>query len=358
MRITVPIRRLTLLLAALLATLAVPAAAQAPPTNFSYRWESSNSGLTNLNVRALARHAFESSTLYVQTRGGTFKSNDNGRTWFLVYSNTWGYDAAFDSSHVATVYLLDNGQGVLKTTDGGVIWSQKNQGIPEELVGLWQAIAVAPSQPQTLYVGFGVNSGRPPSGGVYRSIDGAENWSSVGLVQEAINDIVVHPNNPLLVYVSSWMGLYTSHDGGDHWSVRHPDLPINVTGLVMDPHDPDIMYAGTWGDGIYKSIDAGVSWFLTGEPESPSATLGVSQLSMDPEWPYPVYAATGQGVYGTLNGGASWHNLGAVGIFSGVTFDPEAPGRGVLAGNLVVYGTGLHRGLRLDARQFLPVMLR
>lgn len=344
-----------ILLAVLLATLALPAAAQTPPTSFNYYWTPSNTGLADLSVRALARDPVDTATLYVQTWEGISKSVDNGRSWTRVNDSPAGTALVVDPNDNATVYATGYLRGVVKTTDGGVTWSQKNQGFPN--YNYPRTIAVAPTTPNTVYAGLhDVYSGAPP-GGVYRSTDGAETWSYLGLEDEAVYTILVHPTNPNLLYVGGWHGLFISYDGGDHWTERHPDLPIYVSAIAMDPRDPSTMYVGTWDDGIYKSVDLGETWFILDEDGSPSRHLATFQLTVDPAWPYPIYVAAAQGVYGSLDGGASWRNLNASGYYMGVVLDPDEPGRGLLVGENLS-NLGIRRGLRLDARQFLPLMMK
>lgn len=346
-----------LLVVSLLFLLAMPAAAQAPPTNFSHQCFVSDTGLPRSEIRALARDPVETSTLYAQVWEGISKSVDNGRSWLPVTDHPGGTDIVIDPANPATVYVTGYLRGVVKTIDGGATWYQKNEGFPNG--NYPRAVAIAPTTPNVVYAGLhDVYSGSPP-GGVYRSIDGAETWSYVGLDHQAVYDILVHPTDPDLVYVAGWQGLFISYDGGEHWTERHPDLPSPVSSLAVDPHNPDIMYAGTReGDGIFRSTDAGNSWLPTGLATGGARLFGVSEINVDPEWPYPVNAATAYGVFASLDGGASWHNLGCSGnYFSAVTYDPEEPGRGVLAGRFGLPG-GVFRGLRLDARQFLPLMIR
>lgn len=363
MRTYIPIRRLTLLLAALLATLAVPAAAQTPPTSFSYRWEASDSGIPRSDgLGSFARDPVETSTLYGLTRRGTFKSVNNGRSWFRVNNELNAIDIAVDPSDPAIVYVVGM-YGVIKTTDGGVTWSRKNQGLPDHTHP--GAIAITPTEPNVLYSGLSSSYSSPPDGGVYRSTDGAETWSYLGLEGQIPYEILVHPNNPDIIYVAGTRGLHTSYDGGEHWSERNPDLPTYVASLAMDPHDPDVMYAGTSTSisdpaGIYKSVNAGVSWSLVATAAGGLPVAAVADISIDPEWPNTVYVAAAYDVFASLDGGASWHTLDFPGnSLDSVIYDPEESGRGVLVGVWDFdYRPQAYRGLRLDARQFLPLMLR
>ncbi len=344
-----------LLLAALAALLDRAAAAKEPApeaNDHHYLWRTANTGLTNLSVRSMARDPVVTSTLYVGTERGDFKSIDNARSWFLIRSNdpyyTWGMDIAFAPDDHNTLYLADLSMGVLKSINGGATWVPKNNGLTGTNI---RALDIAATPPYTLFAGLSDQSS--VAGGVFRSPDGGDNWTLLGFEDEPIHSIAVHPVTPGLIYVGTWSGLVMSYDGGDHWTAHHPDITSDVTAFAIDPHQPSTVYAGTWGAGVFKTIDGGENW-------EPMGSGSISDLVIDPEWPHPIYAAAVGSVSASWDGGATWEDLECPGGYmSAIVLDGERPGGGVLVGAFDVYGPpGVYRGTWLRYSQYLPVVSR
>ncbi len=175
------------------------------------------------------------------------------------------------------------GGGVWKSTDAGVEWENITDGKlpgPSSSIG---AVAVAPSDPNTLYVGTGeadIRSDVIPGDGVYKSTDAGKTWQFVGLRDaHSISAILVDPKDPNIVYVASMghvfapdpnRGIFKSTDGGKTWQkTLFVDDNTGAICLVMDPNHPGLMYASMWqaarmpwgltsggpGSGIYKTTD-------------------------------------------------------------------------------------------------------
>jgi len=191
------------------------------------------------------------------------------------------------ASDSQTFYFGGVGGGVYKTTNGGTTWTNVTDGfLNTSSVG---AIAVAPSNPNVIYVGMGEHSIRGTTlshgDGVYKSTDAGKTWVHLGLeATRVISRIRVDPASPDLVYIAAQgtpyvpsdnRGVYRSRDGGTNWEKI---LFVNdVTGpsdLAMDSSNPRILYAGMWdhqrkpwylrsggpGSAIYKSSDGGDTW--------------------------------------------------------------------------------------------------
>jgi photosystem II stability/assembly factor-like uncharacterized protein len=236
-------------------------------------------------------------------------------------------------------YFGSVGGGVWKTTDAGLNWQNISDGYFESAsVG---AIAVAPSDPNVVYVGMGEHSIRgvmtSQGDGMYKSTDRGKTWKHMGLAEsKTIAAIRIHPENPEQVYVavqgSQWAdsdsrGVYKSSDGGSTWKkVFYLDESTGAADLDMDPGNPRILYAGMWdhrrdpwrirsggeGSGLYKSTDAGESWeaINKGLPE----VMGKVAVSVSPASPNRLYAnieAEGDqgGVYRSDDAGKSWKQV-------------------------------------------------
>lgn len=213
--------------------------------------------------------------------------------------------------------------GIWKTTDGGHIWRPVFDDKPVHAMG---ALAVAPSDYQVVFAGTGESSIRSNvsiGNGVWKSTDGGETWSHVGLDNTGrISRIVIHPTNPDIIYVCAVghsyapqkdRGVYKSTDGGKSWKqVLFVDENTGSSDLVMDPDNPRILFAGMWqlslstwnrtsggqGSGLHMSNDGGETWTKlkgNGLPEQP---VGKIALAMTPANPHRVYALieTGDGV--------------------------------------------------------------
>src|SRR5690349_160062 len=179
-----------------------------------------------------------------------------------------------------------NNGGVWKTTDYGRVWTPIFDDQPTGSIG---AIAIAPSDPNIIYVGSGEGLHRPDlstGDGMYKSVDGGKNWTHLGLRNaQQIAMIAVDPNDPnrLLVAVlghpygpNEERGLYLSTNGGTTFEqVLHRDENTGAIDVVIDPRFPQIVYAALWearqapwengaffgpGSGVYKSTDGGLTW--------------------------------------------------------------------------------------------------
>lgn len=174
-----------------------------------------------------------------------------------------------------TFYAAASTGGLWKTTDAGITWLPIFDEVPINSIG---DVAVAHSDPQVLYVGTG--NGSYWGEGIYRSDDGGRTWTHRGLDDSLyITRIRIHPADPDTLYAAAagnWVtdseekGVFRSTDGGVSWvrslALRHEDHNVGAADLVMDPRDPDVLYASAWdradggGSGIYRTTDGGDSW--------------------------------------------------------------------------------------------------
>jgi photosystem II stability/assembly factor-like uncharacterized protein len=237
-------------------------------------------------------------------------------------------------------YMGVTGGGVWKTTDGGMTWFPITDST--RMAGSIGAIAVAPSDPNVVYVGTGESPPRgnvSPGNGMYRSTDGGGSWTAIGLPEAGqIAKIVVHPTNPDLVYVavlghifgpSEQRGVFRSTDGGKTWSkLLYRDANSGAIDLVMDPTNPRILYAALWqtrrfpwgfesggpGSGIFKSTDGGDHWTeITrnrGLPDSGVVgKVGIAVSPADHERVWAIVEHQHGGVFRSDNGGETWQQV-------------------------------------------------
>jgi photosystem II stability/assembly factor-like uncharacterized protein len=234
-------------------------------------------------------------------------------------------------------YYGATGGGVWKTTDGGINWESVSDGSVFG-TGSVGAIAVADSDPNTVYVGMGespIRGNVSYGDGVYKSNDAGKTWKRVGLEDtRQIARIRVHPKNPDLVYVAAlghvWgpndqRGVFRSKDGGKTWEkVLSRGNKAGAIDLILDPTNPNIIYAGFWevyrkpwtlesggpGGGIFKSTDGGDTWTeLTRNPGLPKGTVGKIGITVSPANPDRIWAiveAEDGGVFRSDNGGSTW----------------------------------------------------
>ena len=232
-------------------------------------------------------------------------------------------------------YFGATGGGLWKTTDGGVSWRPVTDGqIDSSSVG---AVAVAPSNPDIIYIGMGevqLRGNVMQGDGVYKSTDAGATWEHMGLAAiRAVARIRVHPENPDLVYVAALgdptgpndaRGIFRSRNGGRDWErILFESSQTGAVDLLFDPSSPDVLYASMWQvyrnayqlwsggpeSGLFKSTDGGDHWTaLTtkpGFPEGPLGKIGITVAAKGARL-YAVIEAEDGGLYRSDDRGESW----------------------------------------------------
>jgi photosystem II stability/assembly factor-like uncharacterized protein len=273
--------------------------------------------------------------------GGVWKTDDFGETWQPIFDDqpTGSIGAlAVAPSNPNTIYVgsgegiqrpdLSVGDGVYKSTDGGITWH--NTGILDgQQIG---SIIVDPKNPDRAFVAvvghpYGPNKER----GVFRTLDGGQSWQKVLYKDEDTGAIALSfdPSNPQTIYADMWAGrqgpwengqwdgpnsgLYKSTDGGDHWSQLTNGLPTTKEGLgrigfCVAPSNPNLIYAVVNADkgGIYRSDDAGESWKLVNDQERVwGRGDDFAEIKVDPKDPETLYVAD-TSTYKSTNGGKTF----------------------------------------------------
>ena len=288
-------------------------------TDDAATWEERNTGLTDLDVRALVVDPGDSASLLAGAGGGgVFRSADSGASWSASSTGLTDFDVlglAIDPSTPATVYAATEGGGVFQSVDGGSSWTASNTGITG--VGVFaHAIVVDPSTPSTLFVST--------AAGVYRTLDGAASWTLLdsGIPTADASVLAIAPTATSTVFAAVDGALYRTTDGGTQWAEVGTGLsggfPLSVT---VDPTLATTVFAGT-GAGVSRSLDTGSTWAFSsiGLPFP-----GARAVALDPSSPQTVLAGTGSGVARSFDGGSTWElvNEGLTGdSVSDLVFDP------------------------------------
>ncbi|HKU23487.1 MAG TPA: choice-of-anchor D domain-containing protein [Terriglobales bacterium] len=242
---------------------------------------------------------------------------------------------AVDPTNANIVYLGGAEGGVWKSTDGGTTWTPLTDNQPSLAIG---SIAIDPENPQTIYVGTGeenFNFDAYFGAGILKSTDGGATWATVGTGPEDgpfgpkpyfyggyVGSLAVDPQNRQVLLaavseVSNLGGVWRSADGGQTWTQIGLGLPTQV---FFDPTNGNVAYAAIAGSGVYKSTNAGMTW--TAVNGTGTNVLNVTNsfkisVALDPRHTSTLYASvtsypdssgssTVLGFYKTADGGANW----------------------------------------------------
>jgi photosystem II stability/assembly factor-like uncharacterized protein len=234
-------------------------------------WEVMGNGFPfTVTVRHLAVAPVSPTVIYAGVRGSflhqIYRSFDGGDSWQGLARihdyplTTLAVNPVTSTTVYAGVSTWDSpttGGEVFRSLDGGSNWSQI---LP--LGTLAQIIVVDPVKPQVVYVGR-------LSGGLLKSVDGGDNWQAInnGLPSNVmtIRNVLLHPSNSQIVYITTNDGLFRSLDGGENWASFGLGLPVPwLSSLAFVPNSPETLFAtpveGDDSYGVYKSIDSGNMW--------------------------------------------------------------------------------------------------
>lgn len=248
-------------------------------------------------------------------------------------------DVAVNPNNPFEYYVASSAGGVWKTVNSGVEFTPIFDSQGSYSIG---CITIDPNNANVVWVGTGENNNQRSvnyGDGIYKSLDGGTTWKNMGLkMSEHIGRIIVHPENSDIVYVAAigplWSkggdrGLYKTIDGGETWeAVLTADEHTGVNDVVMDPRNPEVLYASTFqrrrhvytyvgggpGSGMHKSVDGGKTWteINSGLPTTELGRIGLAISPANPEIIYAIVeAADGKGgFYASTNRGASWEKRG------------------------------------------------
>jgi photosystem II stability/assembly factor-like uncharacterized protein len=359
-------------IAAALVLAATLAPAQSPAQSPEMHWRSIGP-FRGGRTRAATGVPGQPNLFYIgQVDGGVFRSTDYGRTWTPIFDGQPSLSIgaiAVAPSNASVIYVasgeglrrpdLSVGDGIYRSADAGKTWQhlglQDGQQIP--------ALAIDPRDPNRLFAAvlghpYGPNEER----GIFRSVDGGASWTKV-LYKDANtggDDVVLDPASPDTVYATLWEsrlgpwedgnsyegthgGIFKSTDGGTTWVPLTKGLPDNLVQahIAVSPSEPKRLYASIAtakqggyasgaGLGIYRSDDAGATWYKVTDDPRPAMKIGGGDLSepvVDPKNADVVYVASIVTVR-SLDGGHTWTSLrGAPGgdDYQNLWINPQNP---------------------------------
>ncbi|HEX9945137.1 MAG TPA: glycosyl hydrolase [Thermoanaerobaculia bacterium] len=230
-------------------------------------------------------------------------------------------------------YAATASGGVWKSTDGGGTWSSIFDDQPVSSIG---SIAVAPSDPNVVYVGTGeanIRGNVAAGNGIYKSADAGKTWTRVWRQEGQIGQMAIHPTNPDVAFAAVFgkafgpnpeRGIYRTTDGGKTWKqVLKKDADTGASAVALDPSNPNVVFAGLWqarrrpwemtsggpGSGLWVSRDGGDTWKqLTGKglPDGIWGKIGVAVAPSDGRRVYALIEAEKGGLYRSDDGGETW----------------------------------------------------
>jgi photosystem II stability/assembly factor-like uncharacterized protein len=263
-------------------------------------------------------------------------------------------DIAVVESNPSVYYVGAATGGVWKTVNNGTTFEPIFDTQPNTSIG---DIAIAPSDPNIIWVGTGEPNNRQSSSwgdGVYRSLDGGKTWTNMGLRDtKHIGRVVIDSRDPNIVYVAAlghlWgpnkeRGVFKTTDGGKTWAnVLFVNEDTGITDLAMDPQSPMTLYAAAYqrrrtpwgfngggpGSAIYRTIDGGANWtkLTKGLPEGTTGRIGLDVYRGNPNTVYALVENAKGGVFRSDDRGDNWRKLSELDsrpmYYSQIRIDPN-----------------------------------
>lgn len=327
------------------------------------KWEGRNLSLRQTMLdrpgafKALAVHPRNPDTVLLATHPEVwphllYKTNDGGKTWRKVTSFQLAPEAAesfskslesieriaFCPSDPRKVLLTD-WLNVWRSRDEGENWVQLHKGLQNTVVN---EVVVHPSNPREIYIAACDN-------GLVASVDGGGRWvrRMSGVLDGHANALAISPRDPSKMYLlmNPWnrkdrVFVYKTADGGKSWrdiSFPVPPAPLprlgyvdgRATSLVLDPVSDEVLYVGTNGYGIFKTMNGGNTWKAANYGIASPYLKGPKAVLIDPRNTQVLYASTqGGGIFKSTDGGGSWGAVSGHNTFTfGMAMDPGNPSR-------------------------------
>jgi photosystem II stability/assembly factor-like uncharacterized protein len=302
-------------------------------------WNEASQGITAVAVESVAIDPTDSKYLYVgEGHGHFYRSQDGGSTW--THSYVGGFevsDVLVDPFNPARLYVAATdlytstdrgvtlqqvdgveyvnvlavatggsvyagasfGRGIYRSGDGGIVWEQKNDGLPlfGNNICPVLSLAVDPRAADTIWAGMQYG------GGIARTVDGGEHWQVMGLTETNFVDaIAVHPLDSDEILAGGGFSdgrIYKSVDGGITWQEKASGIAF-VQSIAYDPRDPDWVYAASEGYGMLRSFNGGESWHLFSDGIFYPLLYTLDVTQEDP--PLLITGSFGSGLYSVRPG--------------------------------------------------------
>jgi len=273
--------------------------------------------LDKTHIVSLVSDPARASTLYAATSLGLLRSLDKGATWNSIGGDTLPRDfipsaVAINHHNSKELYVSYDGLGIFKSFDGGQTWQAINEGLPNPYV---RCITISYRDPNLIYLGI--------QGGVAISTNGGKFWhmSSGFRRMFNVNNIAIDPKNPEFLFAGTGgFGVFKSGNGGVSWRDYNEGLSsLSITALHIDPENPDIViigashpatptdvYVGDASGGVYRSLDGGRTW-----QGSSLLNIHIFSLAADPARPNVLYAGAWGGMYRSVDKGQTWTDINA-----------------------------------------------
>lgn len=313
---------------------------------FEQEWKVQGPGNIGARVNTLAVNPENHDEIYAGfSGGGLFKTTDGGKNWSPIFEQNSFLSIGhitIDPKNTENIYVGTGdpnlsgfpniGNGVFKSVNGGEDW--KYLGLEEQRI--ISKVELHPTQPNTIFAAtMGLPFTKNNTRGIYRTLDGGENWDQVLFVSDStgFTDIIINPENPDIIYASSWdrvrsnsqsivfgegSNMYMSNDGGENWNRVGAGLPDGVIGrhgMEICTNHPNNVYVivvnSAHGiEGIYHSQDYGASFERVDTEGLPNNVLGgfgwyFGKIHVNPNDPNHFYVL-GVEMWETRDAGQTW----------------------------------------------------
>lgn len=306
---------------------------------------------------------------FSRVRGFVYASTDGGLNWsplggtadepnfpFPSLTRWLWIDPADTDTMVVTTGIFDResdldddnyasgpGVGVYRTTDGGTTWAPSNAGMDSNKSLFVGGFDKSPNNSQTFIIATGNNTDwliKDVPGAVYRTTDGGMNWTDVTPDPafpgefETFTAVAYAPSDGDIVYVASSEAVYRSIDGGTTWT-RYagandsPYGPVAIRSgvpidMIVDQHDPYVLYINNYGGGVFKSIDGGQTWIVWSKGYTGA---DINQVAVKPGDTDTILVNGRSGAFYSDDFGLRWdgqaNGLGAIPEGMAAVFDPS-----------------------------------
>ncbi len=250
-------------------------------TDHGRRWRRTDKGIHSMAwIYSIAVNPNDPKVIYAATEGGVYRSEDGGENWGKTGMNNTAFTVAINPKNPNIVYA-----GQYMTENGGRKW---------EMIGFLvkmsehpYRIVIDPKRPELLYAAMFSTHG-------FKSPDSGKRWKRI--INDRVWYVAINTVHTNVVYFCGERGVYKSVNGGRTWDLRNRGLPgASVNCLLVDPIDPQVVYAGLRGIGVFKSDDGGGSWRELGRGFSDVGVI--FEMTINPSDPNYLYVCTSSGVW-------------------------------------------------------------